>query len=307
MSNGKAVGRRALFRAIGSVALALSTITGGATPARAAVSKKSARTGKAQTYVLVHGAWHSGNLLEPVAKLLRAAGHTVHTPTLAGNRPGDPKTTGLEEAIQSLVDFFTQNRITNTVLFGHSYGGMVITGAADRLPAGSIRRIVYQNAMVPYDGENQNDALARLRPPSVPQAARPALPPVEMPDLYPDVPAMPQVEGGAILPFARWRDFLINDADEATARFYYAKLNPHPLRTFSDRIKLSTNPDRFPFPRSYINALDDLTVPPSAGGWVQLMAERLGQYRYVSMPGSHEVMLSNPELQAEKIIVAGRD
>jgi hypothetical protein len=41
------------------------------------------------TYVLVHGAWHSGDLLENVASFMRDAGHTVHTPTLKGNRPGD--------------------------------------------------------------------------------------------------------------------------------------------------------------------------------------------------------------------------
>lgn len=43
------------------------------------------------TYVLVHGAWHTGELMEPVAQHLRAWGHTVHCPTLAGNRPGDDR------------------------------------------------------------------------------------------------------------------------------------------------------------------------------------------------------------------------
>ncbi len=47
------------------------------------------------TYVLVHGAWHTGDLFEEVAAPIRAAGHTVHLPTIAGNRPGDAKTTGL--------------------------------------------------------------------------------------------------------------------------------------------------------------------------------------------------------------------
>ena len=43
------------------------------------------------TYVLVHGAWHTGAELEPTAAPIRAAGHEVHTPTIAGNRPGDAK------------------------------------------------------------------------------------------------------------------------------------------------------------------------------------------------------------------------
>ena len=49
------------------------------------------------TYVLVHPGWHTGAELEPVAALLRAAGHQVFTPTLKGNRLGDVKAIGLEE------------------------------------------------------------------------------------------------------------------------------------------------------------------------------------------------------------------
>ena len=60
------------------------------------------------TYVLVHGAWHTGAELASVASPIRAAGHQVHTPTLAGNRPGDSKTTGLKEAIQSVVDYLAE-------------------------------------------------------------------------------------------------------------------------------------------------------------------------------------------------------
>jgi len=91
-------------------------------------------------YVLVHGAWHTGKELEPVADTIRAAGHTVHTPTIKGNRPGDPKSVGLEEAIESIVEYINENHLRDTVLLGHSYGGMIITGVADRVPD-SIRRL----------------------------------------------------------------------------------------------------------------------------------------------------------------------
>jgi len=57
------------------------------------------------TYVLIHGAWHTGTELGPVAGLIAAAGHKTFTPTIKGNRPGDPKTTSLAEAIQSIVDY----------------------------------------------------------------------------------------------------------------------------------------------------------------------------------------------------------
>src|SRR5271169_4653804 len=80
------------------------------------------------TYVLVHGAWHSGDMLEDLAGHIRKQGHTVHCPTLAGNRPGDSKQTGLDEAIGSLVQFFKEREISDAILVGHSFGGMAITG-----------------------------------------------------------------------------------------------------------------------------------------------------------------------------------
>ena len=108
------------------------------------------------TYVLVHGAWHTGTELEATAAPIRAAGHDVHLPTIAGNRPGDSRATGLAEAIQSIVEYLVDNDLNNVVLVGHSYGGMVITGVADK--AGErVRRLVYWNAFVPNNGEALND------------------------------------------------------------------------------------------------------------------------------------------------------
>ncbi|MBV9290357.1 MAG: alpha/beta fold hydrolase, partial [Hyphomicrobiales bacterium] len=104
-----------------------------------------------QTYVLVHGAWHTGRELEPVAAMIRSAGHEVFTPTIKGNGPGDARTTGLPEAIESIVDFLLAHDLKNLVLVGHSYGGMIITGVADRV-GDRIRRLVYWNAFVPNDG-----------------------------------------------------------------------------------------------------------------------------------------------------------
>ena len=109
------------------------------------------------TYVLIHGAWHSGDLLEPVADHLRAAGHVCHCPTLAGNGPDDDRaTTGLQDAVQSVVDYFEEHDLAEVRLVAHSYGGMVISKVADMIPD-RIRRLVYHNAFVPSDGQCLND------------------------------------------------------------------------------------------------------------------------------------------------------
>ena len=108
------------------------------------------------TYVLIHGAWHTGELLEDTAEPIRAAGHDVHTPTIGGNRPGDAKTVGLDEAVEPIAAYFEERMLDDVVLAGHSWGGMIITKIADMMPE-RIRRLVYWNAFVPLDGESLND------------------------------------------------------------------------------------------------------------------------------------------------------
>ena len=109
------------------------------------------------TYVLVHGAWHTGELLEPAAQHIRKQGHTVHCPTLKGNRPGDDRSTvGLEDAAQSVCDYLLEHDLKNVRLAGHSYGGMIISRVADVMPE-RIARLIYVNAFVPNPGECLND------------------------------------------------------------------------------------------------------------------------------------------------------
>jgi len=167
------------------------------------------------TYVLVHGAWHTGTELEPVAAVIRATGHQVFTPTIKGNRRDDSKTAGLAEAIQSIVDYLIDNDLEDVVLVGHSYGGMIITGVADRA-RDRIRRLVYWNAFVPNNGERLVDMVP-------PPFAR----------MFEAI-AAERGDGSVVLPFPIWREAFINDADLDTAQRAYRALNPHPLKTLTD-------------------------------------------------------------------------
>jgi pimeloyl-ACP methyl ester carboxylesterase len=239
------------------------------------------------TYVLVHGAWHTGVELEPTAAPIRAAGHEVHTPTLAGNRPGDKKTVGLADAIKSLVDFLTEKDLKDVVLLGHSYGGMAITGAADQVPQ-RIRRLIYWNAFVPNNGESLNDMVP---PPYV--------------ALF-DAIAAERGDGTVVLPFPIWREAFINDADLVTAQKAYNVLNPHPAKTFSDKISLHTNPADMQIAKSYINCTED-TSQPHHHPWHPRLSQKLGLFRLVQTPGSHELCFTNPKRLAQAIIEAGRD
>jgi pimeloyl-ACP methyl ester carboxylesterase len=193
-------------------------------------------------YVLVHGAWHTGDLLEPTAKIIRAAGHEVHTPTLAGNRPGQSKAVGLDDAIQSLIDYLVEKNISDTVLVGHSYGGMVIAGVADRAKE-RIRRLVFWNAFAPNDGES----LTNLVPPHLVAIF--------------DQIAAASGDNTVVLPPPVWREAFFNDGSAEEASACYAKLNPHPYATMTDKIRLSVNPAEMACGKSYLNFTDDSAQP----------------------------------------------
>jgi hypothetical protein len=108
------------------------------------------------------------------------------------------------------------------------------------------------------------------------------------------------------LPFPIWREAFIQDADLELAKSSYEKLSPEPYRLFLDRLDLS----RFyqlGLAKSYLNGTEDIALPPGEWGWHPRMSNRLGLYRLVQMPGSHEVLFTAPELLAKKIVEAGRD
>src|SRR5882762_11844283 len=108
------------------------------------------------TIVIVHGAWGGSWAFRKVEALLREKGFNVYRPQLTGlgervhlSRPD----IGLSTHIDDVVNTILFEDLHDIILVGHSYGGMVITGVADRVPD-RIRRLVYVDAFVPNDGES---------------------------------------------------------------------------------------------------------------------------------------------------------
>src|SRR3984957_20745503 len=107
------------------------------------------------TFVLVHGAWHGSWCWKRVRQALQAAGHNVFTPTLTGVADRShllSPDVNLDTHIDDVVNLIRWEELSDVVLCGHSYGGMVITGVADAL-SDRIRSLVYLDAFVPKDGE----------------------------------------------------------------------------------------------------------------------------------------------------------
>ena len=109
--------------------------------------------------VLAHGAWSAAWAWKKMRPLLRAAGHEFYSPTYTGLGARDHLATpdvSLSTHIQDVVGVLEFEDLRDVVLLGHSYGGMVATGVADK--AGDrIARIVYLDAFVPKDGQSLFD------------------------------------------------------------------------------------------------------------------------------------------------------
>jgi pimeloyl-ACP methyl ester carboxylesterase len=106
------------------------------------------------TFVLVHGAWSGGWKWRFVAPILRRAGHEVFRPTLTGlgerAHLASPDI-DLDVHVQDVVGLLEMEELRDVVLVGHSYGGMVVSGVAERA-ADRIRRLVHLDAFVPENG-----------------------------------------------------------------------------------------------------------------------------------------------------------
>ncbi len=153
------------------------------------------------TFVLVHGAWGGAWDWKTVDRLLRVRGHPVYRPTLTGlgkrSHLVSPEI-GLDTHIQDVVNEILWEGLDDVILVGHSYGGMVITGVADRIPD-RIRELVYVDAFAPEPGE-------RLANPASPRFAN--------------------VQDGLVIP------------DWEPADKPIPKDVPHPLKSFTDRLEL---------------------------------------------------------------------
>ena len=116
-----------------------------------------------QTIVIVHGAWGGAWAFKKVDAMLRQKGFDVYRPQLTGQ--GDRvhlsrADIGLTTHIDDVVNAILYEDLRDIILVGHSYGGMVITGVADRVPD-RIKRLVYLDAMVPSDGDSASTLLGR--------------------------------------------------------------------------------------------------------------------------------------------------
>ena len=231
-------------------------------------------------FVVAHGAWTGGWFWSKLRPLLQAGGHAVFTPTYTGvgerahlAHPG----IDLDHHINDLLQLLQFEDLTDVVLIGHSYGGMVATGVADRAPE-RIAQLVYIDAFVPRDGDSALSlvpAEQRQRMQDATAATTAAgdgwrLPPNPMP---PDTPA----------------------ADVAWA---VPRRLPQPIKTFTQPIVLTGAVDRLP--RSYVYC--SRFGPGDGFRPFAERAQREPGWRYVELDASHNPQVTMPETLARLLI-----
>jgi pimeloyl-ACP methyl ester carboxylesterase len=140
------------------------------------------------TFVVAHGAWSAGWAWKKMHPLMQARGHRLITPTMTGlgerghlARPD----IDLDTHIADILGVLTFEGLTNINLIGHSYGGMVATGVADRARS-RVAKLIYLDAFAPNDGDSVMSllpagarALRQVSPDGM-------IPPVPMPPDTPD-------------------------------------------------------------------------------------------------------------------------
>ena len=238
------------------------------------------------TFVLVQGAFVGGWCWRWVTPELRAAGHEVYTPTLTGLGErihlASPQV-DLDTHIVDVVNVLDYEDLTGVVLVGWSYGGMVVAGVADRVPA-RIAQLVYLDSDIPRDG----DASV---PPSQ-HATREAL-------------ARAHGDGWRVpVGVTRAEALLLADLPEERRRWVAPRLAPHLLKTWLQPIRLSGGAASIPTTYIRCTVGYDPTDVDTRRQDARIHAEPA--WRHVELAESHAAPFTAPQALARLLLgIAG--
>jgi pimeloyl-ACP methyl ester carboxylesterase len=226
------------------------------------------------TFVLVHGGWHGGWCWNRVSKLLSAKQHTVVAPTLTGlgerSHLLNPDI-DLDTHVLDVVNVMKWQELRDVVLVGHSYGGMVISGVAERMES-SIASLVMLDAFVPDSGQSVNDLTSPEIRDSILKAAS---------------------EGATSIPPMPAAFFDVNENDRA---WVDAMCTPHPIKSILQKITLTGARERIAR-RAYIRAASSENPPLDAA--LSEVGNRGWQTSKID--AGHDAMIDAPAQLAEML------
>jgi len=227
------------------------------------------------TFVLIHGAWHGGWCWRFVAERLVARGHRVFTPTLTGH--GERRhllgsVTSLDVAITDIENLIDAEELEDIVLVGHSYGGLVASGVADR-KRDALRSLVFLDSLLAENGESAFDVLPRA----------------VVDERLAAVNASGQTLG---IPVPDGRVGFGIPEDHPLAPWVRRRLTPHPLATYRTPLTL-----RYPLgnglPCTYVHCAKPSydTLAP-----VRERVRQKSGWRWETLDSGHDAMVLDPDL-----------
>jgi pimeloyl-ACP methyl ester carboxylesterase len=246
----------------------------------------AAQDGPAATFVLVPGTWAGAWYWRKIIPRLRAAGHDVYatSPTGLGERIhlADPAL-DLDTYISDIVNLLVFEDLSDVTLVGHSFGGMPITGVAERVPE-RLAQLVYLDALVPADGEDFYDA--DLDPPEARAEVAAAGEAAGIPGFIPV-----QVDFVRAL-----------TKDPADLEWLLARLVPQPIATWTQPIRLA-NPAAAAVPRAFVfctegkgSAAEDPFVRNAE------RAKSAPDWQYRELADNHLAHINAPQATAEVLL-----
>jgi pimeloyl-ACP methyl ester carboxylesterase len=232
------------------------------------------------TFVLVHGGAHGGWCYQRVARRLRQAGHEVYAPTLTGlgerSHLVGPHV-DLDLHIQDVAALLHYEDLGDVILVGHSYGGMVITGVADRAAA-RVGKLVYLDAANPKNGESLVDVAG-----PVIEMTRPAGQVIDGVELV----LLPSPEAGTL--------YGVTDPDDLA--WMASRLTGHPWKCFEQKLELSHESDFAKIPQFHIVCTATLATRDP-----QLIEEARAAGRLWAIDTGHDLMITEPQKVSEALL-----
>jgi pimeloyl-ACP methyl ester carboxylesterase len=232
------------------------------------------------TYVLVHGGGHGGWCYQRVARLLQAKGHLVYTPTLSGlgERSG-LLTDSIDLALhtEDIAAVLHYEDLSDVILVGHSYGGMVITGAADKA-ADRVGKLVYLDAATPRNRQSLVDVAG-----PVINAVRPMGQVVDGIELV----LLPAPDAGLL--------YGVTDPDDLA--WMAERLTGHPWKCFEQPLALQNEEALWAIPQYHI--VCSSTVPTREKS---LMDRARAEGRLWEIDTGHDLMITEPARTADALL-----
>jgi pimeloyl-ACP methyl ester carboxylesterase len=232
------------------------------------------------TYVLVHGGAHGGWCYQRVARLLRGAGHEVYTPTMTGvgerSHLVGPHV-DLDLHVRDITAVLHYEDLRDVILVGHSYGGMVVTGVADRA-ADRVGRLVYLDAANPVNGQSLLDVAGPII-----EMTRPAGRVVDDVELV----LLPSPDAGSF--------YGVTDPDDLV--WMAERLTGHPWTCFEQKLEMRNVAAFSKIPQYHIVCTSTLATRSP-----ELMDLARAAGRLWDVDTGHDLMITAPQEVAEALL-----